>query len=295
MIDESNNTRLDKLTLETQRYNSPFYSEREGNLMISKLLERGDPFLVARAGGTECEAVASILLHKKICEEKLKKELFTNSGVSPPDDENLFKFAIHYAESTRNIDVMGVWAVQDYDWLVNTYCPNAFLTRLAGLEPYYFPDDPWSSRLRGKTVLVIHPFEKSILKNYSKRNLLFAGTDILPEFELKTFKAEQNMSKEGVNFFESLNRMQDQIVSIDFDIAIIGCGGYGLPIAAFIKNQMNKTALHLGGAVQIMFGIIGHRWESYAGLKRFFNDNWTRPLPEETPPKYKIAENGCYW
>jgi hypothetical protein len=284
-----------KTTFENQNYNSPLHSEREGNLMISRLLEGGVPFLAARSGGNECETVSSILLHKKTCNDGLKRSLFTTAGVVPVDDETLSKFAVCYSESIKSVDLMGVWAVQDYDWLVNTYCPNAFLAKLAGLEPYYFPDDPWSSRLRGKTVLVIHPFEKSILNNYSKRSLLFPSADILPEFELKTFKTHQNQSKEGADFFESLDKMQDQIGSIDFDVAIIGCGGYGLPIAAFVKNQMNKTALHLGGAVQLMFGIMGKRWESNAGIMRFFNDNWTRPLPEETHSNYKFSEGGCYW
>lgn len=38
-------------------------------------------------------------------------------------------------------------------------------------------------------VLVIHPFEDTIKSQYQKREKLFPGTDILPEFELKTLKA----------------------------------------------------------------------------------------------------------
>ena len=45
-----------------------------------------------------------------------------------------------------------------------------------------------------------------------------------------------------------------------FDVAIIGCGAYGMPLAAMLK-QAGKQAIHLGGATQLLFGIKGKRWE----------------------------------
>jgi threonine dehydrogenase-like Zn-dependent dehydrogenase len=39
--------------------------------------------------------------------------------------------------------------------------------------------------------------------------------------------------------------MIDEIGKIDFDVAILGCGAYGLPLAAAIKG-MGKQAIHLG-------------------------------------------------
>ena len=45
-----------------------------------------------------------------------------------------------------------------------------------------------------------------------------------------------------------------------FDIAIIGCGAYGLPLAAKLKKE-GRQAIHLAGVTQLMFGIKGKRWE----------------------------------
>lgn len=45
-------------------------------------------------------------------------------------------------------------------------------------------------------------------------------------------------------------------MKINFDTAIIGCGAYGMPLAAQIKNA-GRQAIHLGGAVQLLFGIKG--------------------------------------
>ena len=51
-----------------------------------------------------------------------------------------------------------------------------------------------------------------------------------------------------------------EISEIDFEIAIIGAGAYGLPLGAFIK-KIGRQAIHLGGATQILFGVRRARWE----------------------------------
>ena len=43
--------------------------------------------------------------------------------------------------------------------------------------------------------------------------------------------------------------MEDGIAEIDFEVALIGCGAYGLPLAAHVK-RLGKKAVHLGGATQ---------------------------------------------
>ena len=116
----------------------------------------------------------------------------------------------------------------------------------------------------GKKVLVIHPFEDSIKKQYEKNRThiferIYDADDILPEFELITLKAVQTLAGEHdsrfATWFEALNWMIEQCKKIEFDVAIIGCGAYGFPLAAELK-RMGKTAIHLGGATQIVFGIV---------------------------------------
>jgi hypothetical protein len=51
---------------------------------------------------------------------------------------------------------------------------------------------------------------------------------------------------------------------------------------AHAKAQ-GRVGVDLGGALQILFGIIGGRWQNSAAFKPFFNDNWCRPSAEETP------------
>jgi hypothetical protein len=133
---------------------------------------------------------------------------------------------------------------------------NPQFVPLEDLEPYYH-DDPWTTALAGRTELVIHPFERSIKLQWEKRGVLFSNANVLPEFKLKTLKSVQSLGGEGTGFeswFTALDWMCKQIQNIDFDIAIIGAGAYGMPLAAFIKS-LNKKAVHLGGATQILFGI----------------------------------------
>lgn len=63
---------------------------------------------------------------------------------------------------------------------------------------------------------------------------------------------------------------------IDFDIALIGCGAYGMPLASFIKG-MGKQAVHLAGWTQILFGIKGKRWDDLPYVSKFYNNAWVRP------------------
>ncbi len=164
------------------------------------------------------------------------------------------------------------------------------------IEPYYH-SNPWSEVLEGKRVLVIHPFEESIKKQYKKHKILFNNARILPKFELKTLKAVQSIASTNTGFsdwFDALSYMKKRVSSIDFDIAIIGAGAYGLPLASFVKS-IGKKAIHLGGATQLLFGIKGKRWDELPFFRQLYNENWVRPLPTETPDNSQIVESGCYW
>jgi len=103
--------------------------------------------------------------------------------------------------------------------------------------------------------------------------------------------------------------MEDEIEKIDFDVCLIGCGAYGLPLAAHVK-RLGKQAIHLGGGLQLLFGIKGKRWDNpdygkkefsnFPGLMQYsysslYNEDWIKPLPEDTPASAKKIDNATYW
>lgn len=197
-------------------------------------------------------------------------------------------------DDLQQVDVLGSWLAGES--LVAAHLRNATRVRLRDLEPYVHAD-PWSEVLAGKVVLVVHPFAESITRQYGRRSGLFADPRVLPDFELKTLKAVQSIAGGSTGFatwFDAYQSMRDEIAGTSFDIAILGCGAYGLPLAAEVK-RLGKKAVQLGGACQILFGIKGKRWDDHELISRLYNDHWVRPLASERPENYLSIEGGCYW
>jgi len=172
---------------------------------------------------------------------------------------------------------------------------ECFVNGVYWTQPYLH-SNPWTKSLEGKKVLVIHPFASTIESQYKNhRELIFENKDILPEFELITFKAVQSMAGTKTEFdtwFDAYHWMCDQIKDIDFEVAIIGCGAYGLPLAAYVKS-LGKKAIHLAGATQILFGIKGNRWDSIPFFQGLYNDSWVRCSPQDVPTS--PAKYQAYW
>jgi len=286
------------------RYRKPIRFSAEGNSRVAAAIATARPTMVARIGYTELTCLQFFVRsrsggRKPPYPPGVVTNMSTGPGFFPADPDSLDAFARLYLETVVDSDVLGVWFNDFEDEICNRYASGADLVELGCLEPFHYAE-PWSEQLEGKRVLVIHPFAESIQRQYSdKRELLFANPKILPEFELKTLKAVQSIAgtyTEFVTWFDAYQSMCDAMQRVDFDIAIIGAGAYGLPLASFAK-RLGRQAVHLGGVTQILFGIKGRRWETaYADTTaKMFNEHWVRPLPSETPQQYQSVEDGCYW
>ncbi|MBC7535650.1 MAG: hypothetical protein H7258_08160, partial [Ferruginibacter sp.] len=228
--------------------------------------------------------------------EHHKQVLCDVSGFFPFTQPNMDQFCKTYLEFIKNIDVLGVWRVGEEN-VADLFNEHIQLINLPAIEPYYFAT-PWSSALKGKKVLVISPFTESIKKQYEKRTLLFANKEMLPDFELLTITAVQTVAENTEGFtdwFEALESMYAQIAKMEFDVAIIGAGAYGMPLANFIKMKMGKIAIHMGGATQLLFGIKGKRWDSFPSIKAMYNEHWINPSEAERPAGLDKVEGGSYW
>ncbi len=276
-------------------YYQSFLDGSEVNEYIKTLIENGKPFVVSRLGSTELRILKSYKTNKTY--GKNDKELIKKwSGFFPIDDQNLDHFCELYYKIMPEIDLLGVSFIPYENTIANKICPNAKLTKIRNLEPYFY-QNPWSKYLATKKVLVIHPFVSSIQSQFEKRAMLFKNPEVLPNFALMTYKAAQTLdggNGEYTSWFEALEKMENDIAKIDFDIAIIGAGVYGVPLAVSIKN-MGKQAIHLGGPTQMLFGIYGRRWEIHPDFKDLINQHWIRPSEDEKPVSAEKVENACYW
>ena len=294
--------RIIKHNISEPKYKKPVMTGDEGNKTLAGMIESGKPFAAVRFGGTEAKTIADVLYTKaggKLggMSDKTLKRIMNLSGFFPEDKEQLYTFTDLYMKCSKDVDLLGVWNIVMQSYLADEVTKEAKLAELRMFEPYYF-DNPWTKALKGKKVLVIHPFAETIEIQYKKRETLFENKDILPEFELRTVKAVQTLAGEKDSrfntWFEALDYMYKEAMSEDFDIALIGCGAYGFPLATKIKRA-GKQAVHIGGSLQILFGIKGKRWDDHEVIGKLYNDAWVRPGESETISKTETVENSCYW
>mgnify|MGYP001072196590 CR=1 FL=1 len=229
---------------------------------------------------------------------KYFNNLQTLSGFFPNDSSLLDRWFELMKVTSKQVDVLCYWETGYQKYLVNELCSqDVILTELDNLQPF-FAKHPWTAALKGKRVLVVHPFAKTIEKQYKRRKEIWENEEILPEFTLMTVKAVQtvagNSDPRFQNWFEALDWMYEEGMKLDFDIAVVACGAYGMPLAAKFK-QAGKQAIHWGGMSQIWFGIKGGRWDNNPRINKFYNDAWVRPDASETPTQKNSVEGGCYW
>ncbi len=291
-----------------------FRNPNEVAKMIMEELLNDKPCMIARFGANELSVMVNYLGVRMTSRNSLAyiagkvppwwwnkniiQRLHSGAGFFPPTEEKVEQFCRLMLEDLSQVDILGSWL--PYERYFEEELRNAKKVQLLALDPYWAAE-PWTNALKGKKVLVVHPFSETIKKQFRKRANLFEN-NLLPEFELKTVKAVQSIAGEKTPFadwFEALDYMKAEIDKVDYDICLIGAGAYGFPLAAHVK-RMGKKSFHLGGSLQLLFGIRGKRWESpdyhhtynYPGL---VNKYWVSPNEEEKPTHANTVEGGCYW
>ncbi|MGN0983585.1 MAG: hypothetical protein ACI4OI_01985 [Gemmiger sp.] len=275
----------------------PILSAAEGNAAAAAALRAGKPWLFARCGATEMRTVAEYLKNGgQGFSEKARQELRNLSGVFPTNDETLARFCRLYVACAQSADLLALWDVGAERQVIRG-CRGTAFTRLRALEPYYHAQ-PWSAALAGKRILVVHPFRQTILAQYARREALFPGTDVLPAFaSLRVVQAVQGLAGQETGYpdwFAALAAMQAEMDAAPYDVAIIGAGAYGLPLAAHARDT-GHAAVQMSGATQLLFGIRGKRWDAHPRISQLYNDAWVRPAAAEQPQHKEKVEGGSYW
>lgn len=279
----------------------PLLSSDQGNDRLRELVESGQAFMACRMGANELAAVVETagcdLGVKKSVNPKVAYAMCNNAGYFPEGEDHLHEFSHRMMEDLHMADLIGVWFNYMEDFAVKSYAPQAEIAYLRALEPWYH-ERPWTASLKGKRVLVIHPFTGTIEAQFRRRERLFPGKEILPECSLRTVRAVVTLAGQKderfPTWFDALDAMYQEAVREPFDLAVLGCGAYGLPLAAMLKRA-GYQAVHLGGATQLLFGIKGGRWDSHPIISKLYNDAWVRPQDEEKPGGFQKVEEGCYW
>lgn len=293
-------------------------AEKASQIVFETLISK-EPCMIARLGATETNCILNYrgVKQKKgdwkgyvtgismpwWWEPSVIKQMCEWSGFFPPEIKWLERFCELMVTDIPKIDLLGSWLPAEEHFQEELM--HAKKVRLLLLDPFW-AKTPWTRALENKKVLVVHPFAETIEKQYQRRGLLFKG-ELLPRFKLETIKAVQSIAgakTEFANWFEALDYMKKEINKRDYDICLIGCGAYGLPLAAHVKRS-GKKGFHLGGSLQLLFGIRGRRWEDpeYGAKTRKNNPQIAYHLlpnkywvwQEMENKNFKKIEGGCYW
>lgn len=233
-------------------------------------------------------------------EEETMYPMRNNAGFFSATPELLKRFSEMMIEDMPLIDILASWRFEEEYF--SKELQNAYKI---DFEPYnpFWSDVPWTAALENKKVLVVHPFAETIQKQYLRKELIHKDPRVLPTFDLQTIKAIQTIGNQGdgrfETWFDALEFMKSEIDKRDYDVCLLGCGAYGMPLAAHVKRS-GKKAVHLGGSLQLLFGIRGARWENSNynatyNYSKLMNEFWVKPSATETPSKAQQVEEGCYW
>lgn len=279
-------------------------SHEEGNDLIKNNISQGKVFAVSRVGSVELYVVEEII-NNRMPSEKQIDALRKQAGYY---GDCLDGFSREYLEGVSSADIQIFWkgistlhnngksfeTLQEQ--IFNVYSKDSVKVGHRAVEPYFF-QEPWSIKLQEKKVLVISPVSQTIRYQWKRIDKVWGHKPMLPKMDLLVYQSVQSLGGIGPHgsWCESLDLMKDEISKIEFDLALVSCGAYGLPIVNFIKNKLNRTAIYVGGALQLFFGIKGRRWDNHDEISSFFNESWRRPFDIEVPQTASLVEGGCYW
>ena len=285
---------------------------------ISKKIENNQNFIIPRISCVETQyATFTMMVTLPQYKEQLPKLLKTlqgdtismknNAGIKLTSMESVLKYSQLYFEAFNLCDFYCGWAPFDNVYknihiahqVLDHYLKKKDSVYSEALDIFhYIYLTPWTTALRGKRMLMVSNFAESIEEKINIRKEIY-GIDLFPECEIITIRPPQTQgSEESEEFDIELKKFTKRLDEIkdQYDIALVSCGGYGSLVCSHIYKS-GKSAIYIGGVLQMYWGILGNRWfENRPDIIRLFlNKHWTRAKDSEKPQDYQKIEDSCYW
>ena len=289
----------------------------QSNKFIIDLLKKDTPFTILRLGyGPETYMLYDYLTSKS-------KETYINS--INIDMNELYKICGIYSKTNNILSFVKFWnttwnslkysdslASMNYDERIThiekTFAEFNSIPQITAkvIEPFYVCEAniiPWTRHLIGKRVLIISPFVESFQKQLANKFQIFKDEKkkiFDDDQDFIFYKTYQTQAHDYIHndWEETYQHMAHDIAKLDFDVALVSCGGYGIPLCNFIKTNMHKSAIYTGAGLQLLFGVFGYRWQVRDDWKKRIQENdikFIHPDEKETIKNYKSIENGAYW
>ena len=154
------------------------------------------------------------------------------------------------------------------------------------------------TNLQGKKVLVVSNATDILKKSYDRGLQNVYNIDIC-QFEkisyVKTPQTTKGSDYPHQNSIETTKHIFEQIEKQDYDIALLACGVYGVPLTNLIHKK-GKMAVYLGSALYPMFGVYSHGIPlPLKTIYPIYNTSNFIEVEEQCPEHCKHIDLGKYW
>ena len=253
------------------------------NISKKFILEKNG-YYVCRIGNVEATA----------CLTKTIGQLETNAGFYGTDDK-LEDFIKLYLDSLKNADInMMVVSCNSFRlvdrMLVNN---NIYIPSIPYMEiPAPYLNIMQAIHDANEQLIIVSHFADEIEKQMKKLNYIWPQYKFKKDF-IKVVKSyNTTYEKPHKDYFESLEDLKQRALDDGVKYYFVSCGAYGIPLCSHLKNN-KKNVIYIGGILQILFGLMGSRWETRNEIRSLMNMHWMYPSNEKYNALMKI-ENGCY-
>ena len=285
------------------------YGSQEIYKEIQSALEEGRGSLIGRHGTIE---LTMLLLYIQLNMVDLQKAhtLETNAGIFPNTRDSVKQWCEEYRAAGRQTDIFAAgWykplAISEWKYLQKE-SPNVKYIPLRSLEPYYVePETSWLKALEGQRVTVVSSFAASMSEQLAYMDQIwFKKPSFFPKTTNWSFvrsyycpimaKGQCQWPEPVESWMEAIDYLEEEVLKTNPKIVLIGCGGLAMILGARLK-QKGIVSIVMGGAIQILFGIKGKRWDTHPIISSFYTSDWLYPNQSEIPGAFKEIEGGCYW
>ena len=291
-----------RLVIGTRGDTSTKGDEKKGD--YGEMLRNKKPFAAGKIGTAELLALEYFDRYIRLpwpsfwSWQRPAQRLLNNAGFFPLDRKAFYQWNITFRNAIRQINYICAWQQDSFlaayeqaliKKVAPTSCPIEY-KKIVGEALPAISSVRW---------LVVSPFVKTMKQQLPRlaaihrmptiNEALWQKIEETCQFVRCPFQSHLEPSPFR-DWQEGLESLSKEILAKDFDLALIGAGAWSLPLASKIK-QAGKSAIHMGGDIQLLFGIKGGRWD-HLGL---YNECWIQPEADERPQHRNRIEDGCYW
>ena len=269
-------------------------------------LEKIGTFLITRPCFTETKLYSKVVSGKKVW-PALRYNSSVGAGIFPPLNRELSFFATSMRAALEQSSFIATWdpkVLPEELVLLNSLNQVKRTISATNLDPVSYPElfaaqDDWLSTLNGKSVLVVSPFAASVERQVPKLSRIHS-TFVMPSMDVGTWSppVSNGLNIWGDSFSTRMLRAQRELDTIllshHYDVALISAGAYGPLVAAYLFEK-GVSSVHVGGCLQLLFGIMGGRWRQSKNVMKAVNHHWLESPLERPPRGARLIEGSTYW